>query len=138
MGQVLRNVLDANLKKTKALPNGAASTTSDAIDLGHNTTGAMLVGHDLLIEAPALAVGPMADAKTMKYTVLHSDNADLSSPSNLYADVLTQTGAGGAGAGATSVRVQLPGNVKRYVGVKATGSASGDASGSSFTASLLL
>lgn len=128
---------DTQLKVTKALPNGAASTTSDAIDLASGTNGDFLAPCELLISAPALGVTPLPDAKTMKYSVVHSVNADLSSPATLAPDVLTQTGAGGAGAAAATFRFRLPTDVRRYIGVKATGSASGDASGSSMTAQLL-
>jgi hypothetical protein len=124
---------DAAVKVTKALPNGAASTTSDAIDLGLGSYGDHVAPVEFKITAPALGATPLPDAKTMKYSIVHSDNADLSGPSTLYTDVITQTGAGGVGAIAATATVRLPVDVKRYIGVKATGSGSGDASGSSVT-----
>jgi hypothetical protein len=128
---------DAQLKVTKALPNGAASTTTDAINLVTSTNGDFIANAELLISAPALGATPLPDAKTMKYSVVHSVNSDLSSPATLAADVLIQTGAGGVGAAAATARFRLPSDVRQYVGVKATGSASGDASGSSMTVQLL-
>lgn len=130
MGFSLKDTL---VKVTKALPNGAASTTSDAIDLGHGDKGDFLAPVEFKISAPALGATPLPDAKTMKYSIVHSDNSDLSSPSTLMPDVITQTGAGGAGDTAETLVVRLPVDVKRYIGLKATGSASGDASGATMT-----
>lgn len=126
-------VKDANVKKTKALPNGAAAATSDAIDLGHTNAGRLLADVEFLVSAPALGATPMPDGKTMIYAVVVSANSDLSSPTVLYDRLIVQTGAGGAGAAAATARFRLPTNVARYLGVRATGSASGDASGSTFT-----
>ena len=47
------------------------------------------------------------------------------------------TGAGGAGCAAATYRMKPPTNVKRYVGLKATGSASGDATTASATLEVL-
>lgn len=126
------NLKDAKLKKNKALPNGAAATTTDAIDLGHGSGGELVADVEFVINAPALGATPLPDGKTMIYAVVESDNADLSSPTVVYDRVLVQTGAGGAGAVAASKRFRLPTTVKRYIGVRATGSAAGDASASSF------
>lgn len=130
-------VKDAQLKKTTALPNGAASVTSAALDLGTSSTSEFLAPCELLIEAPALVVGDLANGETMKYDVIHSDNSDLSSPVTLAKEVLVQTGAGGAGAAAAECRYRPATNVKRYIGVKATNSGAGDASDKSMTMSLV-
>lgn len=131
------NVKDAALKVTKALPNGAASTTTDAIDLGHGSLGDFLANTEFKISAPALVVGDLANGATMKYDLIQSDNADLSSSSNIVDDIIIQTGADGAGAAAATYQGRLPVDVKRYIGVKATNSASGDASDKSMTFELL-
>lgn len=131
-------IKDTLLKVTKALPNGAASTTSDGIDLGHGTRGDFVAPCELKISAPALGVTPLPDAKTMIFIVEHDDASNFSGVATLLDRVIIQTGAGGAGAAAATKTVRLPVDTKRYVRVKATGSASGDASGSSFTAELLL
>jgi len=128
---------DTELKRTKALPNGAASTTCDAFDLGHGSHGDFLADAELKISAPAVVVGDLANGDTLKYDVIHSDNADLSSSSALIAAAITQTGAGGAGAAAATYVCRLPVDVKRYVGVKCTNSGSGDASDKSMTVELL-
>lgn len=130
------SVRDVQKEVTKALPNGAASTTSDAIDLELTSRSDFVAQCELVINAPALATGAMGDGKTMKYDILTSSSSNLSGPTTLVAAAITQTGAGGAGAAAAEYRFRLPTNVLRYIGVKATGSASGDASGSSFTARL--
>lgn len=127
---------DGNLKKLKALPSGASATTTDAIDTGEGSTGTFTVDCELLIEAPAVTTGMLGDAATIKYDVVTSANADLSSSVTIAKEVLVQTGAGGAGAAANSARFRLPTNTLRYVGVKATKSATGDASTVSMTASL--
>lgn len=127
---------DAALKVTKALPNGAASVTSDFIDLGNSSNGEFVAHCELLIELPAQVTGVLGDAATIKCDVLTSDSADGSNPTTIAATVLTQTGAGGAGAAAISARFRLPTNCARYVGVKATKSAAGNASGTSMSVSL--
>lgn len=124
---------DANLILTTALPNGAATTASTGLDL-ETTSKATSDGRtELKINAPALAVGPLANGKTMKYSVWHSDAANFAGEEMLADSVVLQTGADGAGAVAKEGRFRPPSNVKRHVRVKATGSAAGDASASSFT-----
>lgn len=124
-------------KKTKALPNGAASTTSDFLDTEQGSRGDQVAPMELLISAPALGATPLPDAKTMKYDVLYSSNSDGSSPTTYAKEVIVQTGASSAGDDADEARVKIPSNGARYWGVKATGSASGDASGSSFTVEMV-
>lgn len=128
---------DTGLQVTKALPNGAASVTTDAIDLGHGANGQFLAQCELLIEAPALVVGDLADAATMKFDIVQSANSDLSSPTVVAKEVLVQTGAGGVGAAAAAARFRPATNSARYVGVKATNSGVGDASDKSVTVSLV-
>lgn len=129
---------DALTNVSRALPNGAAAVTSSAIDLRQATTLGHFGGAELLVNAPAMGVTPMSNGKTMIYDIIQSDNSDLSSPSTLYAAIITQTGAGGAGCSAAEFRVGLPSTVKRYIGLKATGSASGDATGSTATMKLCM
>lgn len=130
-------VRDAALKVTKALPNGAANVTSDAIDLGKTSAGDFVANVEFLLSAPALTTAQQPDAKTMIYDVLVSDNADMSVPTTLIAGAITQTGAGGAGAAAATYKFKLPTNTKRYLAIKATGSAVGDSSAKSLTLELL-
>lgn len=125
MGQGL-GVSDAKMDVSRALPNGAANVTTNALDLQQTSRGDFVANAELVISAPAMNTTQMPDAKTMKYDIIHSDNADLSSPTTLIAAAITQTGAGGVGCAAATYRWKPPTNVKRYIGVKATGSASGD------------
>lgn len=131
---------DAQLKNTRALPAAASSTVDGAaIDLEHGSQGDFLANAELKVTAPAVTTTMVPDTRTMTYSVIHSDNANLSSPSVLYSSVIVQTGAGSAGAAETSVTVPLPVDVKRYVGVRiASGASTTDSSAVSATAELLL
>lgn len=121
-----------------ALPNGAASTNSATFDLGHNATrGNTPKGPEILITAPAMGATPMGNGKTMVYAIYHDDASNMGSEVALIPQVLVQTGAGGTGCAAATARVRLPKGCKRYVRVKATGSTTGDASGSSFDTEFL-
>lgn len=131
------NLADAELTLTKALPNGAASIVTDGIDLGHGSRGDFLAACELLIQAPALAVGDLANDDTMTYIVEHDDDAAFGTVATLIDKVIVQTGAGGAGAAAAEKRVRLPVDVKRYVRVKVTNSDAGDASDKEVTVKLL-
>jgi len=131
----MNQVPDASMNQTLALPNGAAATTSTAVDTGMSAGGQQ--GSEVFeIAAPALTTTQQPDAKTLKYDVLWSNNADLSSPTTYITSALVQTGAGGVGAAAAKFRFRLPDNAGRYVFFKATGSASGDSSGASATLSV--
>lgn len=129
---------DAKLKVTKALPNGAASITTDGIDLGHGTRGRFLANGELLISAPALTTAELPDGQTITYSVEHDTASGFGTVATLYAEVLKQTGAGGAGAAAAEVRVRPPSNVKRHVRVKATKAGAANASTKSVTVEVVL
>jgi hypothetical protein len=134
------SVRDAALKLTRALPNGAATVyASPGIDLGKVTSQGSNPGEiEFLLSAPAMNTTQMPDAKTMKYSILLDtvDPIDGSSVAE-HTDILTQTGAGGAGCAAASVRFRIRSDANRIVGFKIAGSASGDASGVSATLELL-
>jgi hypothetical protein len=131
-------VRDANLKQTKALPNGANTIYTDAFDLGAQSgKQACLAQCELLISAPALVVGDLADAATMKYGVQCDNDAAFGSPKTLALEALVQTGAGGAGAAAAKARFRLPSDCERYVRISAVNSGAGDASDKSVTVELL-
>lgn len=126
-----RNIRDAALELTKALPNGAAATSTDPFDMEHGSRGRPPHNVELVLEAPVLNTTQQPDAKTLIYTVEHSDASG--SGYTTLASILTQTGAGGAGAAAAEARYRLPDTCKRYVRVTATGSASGNSSTASMT-----
>ena len=91
---------------------------------------------ELLLTAPALATGVMGDGKTMIYTV-ETDSDPAYGSLTVVGTILTQTGAGGAGAAAATSRFKFPTNIERYVRVKATGSTTGNCSSSSMTVEIL-
>ena len=128
---------EAAVKKTLALPTGASTVATAGIDLGHGLKGDFLARSELLITAPLLVVGELANTETMTYDVYHDTASDFSGEALLLKEVITQTGAGGAGAAAASVQVALPAGVSRYIRVKATNSAAADASAKSLTAQLV-
>lgn len=110
---------DASLQRSVTLPNGANTTNSTAIDLKQGPTGSFVADTEVVINAPALTVGQLADTQTITYSLRHSPNADLSGDSELAASLILQTGAGGVGAVAAERRVRLPSNVQRYVFLRA-------------------
>jgi hypothetical protein len=122
MGLALK---DTQVKGTRALPS-AASTTVDgaAIDLGHGAFGDFVVQAEFKVSAPAVTTTMVPDTRTMTYSIIHSDNSDLSSASVLISSIITQTGAGGAGAAAASATFRPPLDVKRYLGVRVVSGAS--------------
>lgn len=130
-------VRDAQLKQTKALPSGASSVYTDGFDLGHGSKGDFLADVELLISAPALAVGQLANGSTMKYSVQHDTDPAFGTAVVLHTDVITQTGAGGVGAAAATQSVRLPVDVNRYVRIRVTNSAAADASAAAVTAELM-
>lgn len=132
---------DAVLKQVIAMPTGASAVTTPGIDLGQTTNGDLAAEFELLVTAPALTTGMLGDAATVKYDIVTGATVNgsnvIQSPTVVAATVLTQTGAGGAGAATATVRFKLPSDCQRYVGVKATKSAAGDASSVSATAQLV-
>lgn len=116
---------DALLSATRALP-AAASTTVDGaiIDLGHSARGELLAPRDFLLTAPAVTTTMAPDTRTLTYSILESDNADLSGPTVAIANAIVQTGAGGAGAASATKRFALPSTTKRYIGVRIVSGAS--------------
>lgn len=134
MSQTLR---DKSLEITRALPNGAATVTSTSLQLKGETNREFHAGTELEISAPALATGVLADAATVKYHVVQGDAADLSDATVVAAEVIVQTGAGGAGAGAATVRYRPPSTIKKYIGLRIVKSGAGDATGSSATMRML-
>lgn len=127
---------DAKLTKSKALPGSATSVNTDGIDLELTSRSHLVADFELTISAPALTTSELADTKTMKYDVECDSDSGFGSPRVIAKEVIVQTGAGGAGAAAKTARFRLPTDCERYVRVKATNDASGNASGKSVTVSL--
>ena len=130
-----RNISDAALQKTKALPAAAASNNTDSIDLGQ-TIGGTIEALEVVLECPA--VPDLVDAKTITYTL--KDSADGSTFTAIAGlATVVQTGASSAGAAAAELRVRLPAATRRYIRAEAavlTGG--GDNTAKSYTLSVLV
>ena len=122
-----RLVADALLTQTKTLPNSEASVNSTGFDLGTQSGQQTFPpGVELLVKACA----GHRRARRCGHDDLHGTARGLVrllGRHDLAGSVIVQTGAGGAGAAATEARVTLPGNVKRYLRVRATNSGAGNA-----------
>lgn len=138
MGTNGLNLKDTALKVTKALPAGAASATSNAIDLQNTARGSFVANAELLLTYPSLTLTQLPNTKTMTYDIVESDNSDLSSPTVIAPGIVVQTGATGTDpcVGGT-FRYRPRTGTKRYVGCKATGVATADGSASSMTLELV-
>lgn len=137
MPKMASNALqDAGTQDTKALPNGANTIYSTGLDTGITTVQATPVPVvEWELSAPALDTTALPDTKTMTYTIIEDDALPLDGSSTAVPGIATlvQTGAGGAGAAATTLKFRRPPTGKRYIGFKAVNSGTGDASGSSAT-----
>lgn len=133
---------DLELKNTRALPNGAATVLGAGIEVGFTDRGDAFPGEvEVKITAPALVVGDLGNSDTMKYSIVTEDvDADgLYDPDVLLADVITQTGAGGAGAAAATWQGRLPfSGVLKTIGLKIVNSGAGDASDKTATLEILV
>lgn len=121
----LPRLRDADLLKTIALPNGAATVTSTGIDLGSNRQGSPA---ELLVLAPALNTTQLPNTQTMTYSVEFSAASDFGTVTRAI-PVGVQTGASSAGAAADQYRCGIASDADRYVRLKAVKSGTGDASG---------
>lgn len=112
------------------LPAAGASATSSSLDLGEETPSILAEELDITIAHPALA--SLADGKYLRLTL--EDSADDSTFAAVPGIQIESLGAGGAGAGAKSVNIKLPGDIARYVRLKAeVEAAGGDNTGSAAT-----
>lgn len=129
------NVRDANLAVSIAGPVGAVTViTATGIDIGPLTSMgdfAPCVDGELLLEVPAQAVGALPNATTITYDIVESATSVLGSPVVVRKAAIIQTGAGGVGAAAASVRYRPATNAARYYGFQATGVATVSAAGTS-------
>lgn len=115
-----RALKDADLIITKAMPAAAATANSASIDLEQTPPNELPV--EVLIEVPALPA--LEDGKDA--TITFQDSADDSSFAAVdQIAAITLTGAGGAGASATSMRFRLPSDIRRYIRFSAAVEAAG-------------
>lgn len=125
---------DALLKVTKALPNGANTTTTDALDTGVGSRGDQPGNVELLLTVPDLTLTQLPNTKTMTFSILCSDSADLSNPTVIAPSVVIQTGVTGTDPlPGVTFRFRMPREGKRYWGAKCVGVATADCSASSYT-----
>ena len=102
---------DAQIRNTRALPASASATVDGAaLDLGHGSFGDFVAQAEFKLSAPAVNATMAPDTRTFTYSIIHSDNADLSSPLVLYSSVIVQTGAGGAGGTGSQVIIGRSGS----------------------------
>jgi len=114
-----RNQQDDNYISTVTLLAAGANTASFDLE---QATGGDIEAVVFQLAAPALATAELSDTKVVTYKL--EDSADNSSWASV--DPLiqtTQTGAGGAGAAAKTIRFRLPANTRRYVRIAQTASA---------------
>lgn len=111
-----RNQQDQNYTSTVALVIGGAVTA--AFDLEQAVGGDI---QNVVFELAAPAVAGLSNSSTITYT-LH-DSADGSSFAAVDPAITTvQTGAGGVGTAAKTVRFRVPANTRRYVRIAQTNS----------------
>jgi hypothetical protein len=130
-----RNLVDAKLTATNALPAAGASANGTSIDLGNGP----LSPESIELEGSIPATPSLVDAKTI--IIKLQDSADNSSFADIAAcgAITIATGAGGVGAAAAKTRWRLPSNARRYVRQVATVLASGgDNTAVSTTLSVML
>jgi hypothetical protein len=131
--QVSRNIKDADLIITRALPTADATVVSTDFDLGAVSPGVTAEGFELLLAIPALSATLLPNADTLTITVRSGSTA---TPTTSLGIVRVITGTGSTIA-AQEFRVKLPSNVGRYVNVQyVAAGGTGDMSGVSATQSL--
>ena len=111
-----RNQQDFNYVSTVTLLQAGANTAN--FDLEQVVGGDI---EDVVFElaAPALLTAQLADSKVITYTLQDSaDGVTFAAVDPLI--TTTQTGAGGAGAAAKTVRFRLPAGTRRYVRIAQT------------------
>lgn len=118
-----RQIQDAGLSITKAMPAQNTNHNSDAIDLGVLNASQLPEGLQLELAVPALP--DLADDQTMTFTFQDSaDGVTFAAIAELA--TLVRTGAGGAGAAAATRTVPLPNACRKHVRVNIAASATAD------------
>ena len=116
-----RRLQDASLSKNVALPSGATTANTNAIDLGQATPFPITEAFHVKLSS-SVANG----ANNKNITIKLQDSADNSTFANISAlGALTVTDNNGAGYPAGSLTVSLPSSTRRYVRGQATGEANG-------------
>lgn len=128
-----RNLQDKNFVSTVTLLAAGANTA--IFDL-EQADGGDIEKVVFELAAPVLTTTQLTDAKVVTYTL--QDSADGSSFASVDPLITTtQTGAGGAGAAAKTIRFRLPVNTRRYVRIAQTATATPGTLTASMVAKLL-
>lgn len=129
-----RDIRDALLEVTQAMPAAGATANSSSIDLTSTTLGSANEATEFVIDVPATP--SLANTETLTFTVQDSaNNSSFAAISDV--DALVLTGDGGDGADAYVFRTRLPEATRRYVRVSIVASASaGDNTGITATIGL--
>jgi hypothetical protein len=126
-----RNVKDAALQETKALPAAAASATTDLIYIGG--LGPHREGLKVKVEIPVNAV--LVATKKLDVTLVDSADGSTSANTN---PVQTVQIVGDTGFAAQSFYFDVPQNARGYLGVKfAVETGGGDNTGTTATVSVV-
>lgn len=119
-----RRLQDASLDKSVALPTGAATANTNAVDLGDAAPFPITESFHV-----KLTTSTAAGANNKNITVKLQDSADNTTFANIAElGALTVTDNNGAGFPAGTLTVQLPPDTRRYVRAQATSEANGGAS----------
>tara|TARA_R110002126_G_scaffold198538_2_gene346143 strand:- start:3366 stop:3773 length:408 start_codon:yes stop_codon:yes gene_type:complete len=128
-----RNLQDSNFISTVTLLAAGANTATFDLE---QVTGGDIEKIVFELAGPALLTAQLTDAKVVTYTL--QDSADDSSFAAVDPLITTtQTGAGGAGAAAKTIRFRLPANTRRYVRIAQTATATPGTLTASMVAKLL-
>lgn len=127
-----RNRKDALYIKTKA--NAAAGANSDPLDLEQAIGGDL---ERIVVELSLPAEALLSDTKVLSYALQDSADGVNFTQVDPCGVITTQTGAGGVGVAAKTVRFRLPCNVRRYIRVAQTVTATPGTLSGSFVTSLL-
>lgn len=118
---------DALLKQTLTLPNGAATTTSSAIDLGAGPKEATDI--ELVFNAATLSLTLLPNTQTITFSLEFSDTEAFSTVRKTVS-LGVQTGATGTDpcAAISNVRHRCASNEHRYARIKAVKTGAADSS----------
>lgn len=131
----LRNIQDALLSVTKALPAANASNYTDSLDLGQ-VNGGEIENINLVVEVEATTT--LVATKTITLTLKDSDD-DSTFAAVAGVAALTVTGKEDNGSAAFELRLRLPPDTKRYIRLDAAVAASGgDNTGKNYSLAILV
>ena len=134
MGQTSRNVADALLSQTIALPNAANQVNTGVIDLGSNAPFPI---QESFIVRLSIGAGTSANTKNINIQVADSNESNANFTNIVSLAPMVNLGVTVNYVAAT-LDIQLPPATKRYIRATATGEANGgDASNANVTIALL-